>query len=45
MDTFANLSVIFDNHKQFQGHLAILRLLHLVVSLVVLLRKPILCGG
>ena len=41
MGAFVNLSVVLDNHKQFQGCLAIFGLLHLGVSLVVLLIKPI----
>ena len=45
MGVFVNLSMVFDNHEQLQGCLAIFRLLHLDVSLVVLLREPILCGG
>ena len=43
MSVFVNLSVVLDNHKQLQGCLAIFGLLHLVISLVVLSRKPISC--
>ena len=45
MSVFVDLSVVFDNHEQLQGHLAIFGLFHLAVSLVVLLGKPIPCGG
>ena len=41
MDAFVDLSVVFDNYEQLQGCLAILGLLHLVISLVVLPCKPI----
>ena len=45
MGAFVDLSMILDNYEQLQGCLAILGLLHLVISLVVLLRKPIPCKG
>ena len=45
MGAFINLSVILDNHKQFQGRLVIFKLSCLGVSSIVLLRKPIFCGG
>ena len=45
MSVFVNLSVVFDNHEQFQSCLAILGLPCLSVSLIVLLRKPVFCGG
>ena len=41
MSVVIDLSVVFNNHEQLQDCLTILGLLHLVVSLVVLLRKPI----
>ena len=45
ISVFVNLSVILDNHEQFQGCLAIFGLPHLGISSIVLLRKPILCEG
>ena len=45
MGVFVDLSVVLDDHEQLQGCLAILGLLHLVVSFVVLPPKPIPCGG
>ena len=45
MSVFINLSVVFDNHEQLQDYLPILGLSHLVISLIVLPRKPIPCEG
>ena len=42
---FVNLSMVFDNHKQLQGCLAIFGLSCLGVFSIVLLRKPIFCKG
>ena len=45
MDAFVGFSVVFGNREQLQGHLTILGLFYLVISLVVLPRKPISCKG
>ena len=45
MDAFVNFSIVFNDHEQLQDRLAILGLSCLCVSSIVLLRKPIPCGG
>ena len=45
MGAFIELSVVLGNHEQHQGCLAIQGLLCLIVSSIVLLRKPVPCGG
>ena len=43
MSVFVNLSVVLNNHEQFQDCLTILELPCLGISSIVLLRKLIFC--
>ena len=45
MGVFVNLPVVFDDHEQLQGCLAIFGLSCLGVSSIVFLRRLILCRG